>query len=343
MAGDWIKWQKGLSRKPEVVRMASVLRLSRREVASMCMEFWEWCDETIDESTFAPNGSAFVTLSPDDGDNMAFIDTLVGTEKFADSLTAVEWLRCRDGRIELPGFSLHNGETAKTRARNAKNQKKKRDSDGRQQTPDKETPQGCSVTKMSPRHGDKTVTREREREESSNTGQTHAGEDTKNPRMPMPESLPSPDAAIHGIATKDGLLMFQAGDERWTVAFVAWWNEFAKKGHVHPWPFEDLDDALKIELSRRMLDPKWHWKLAGAEFPLDSISDWKPSLPWFLEMGNVGKIIGKKYKHGKRTGQAGLFGGGAADPTRVRTGKTSAAISAAMAQAAASRGTAGDS
>jgi hypothetical protein len=166
MAGDWIKWSKGLPNKPEVVRLAGALGLSRAEVVVRLMAFWEWCDDNIPEDAICDNGSAFVTLSPHDGDNVAFVDALVGTPKFADSLALVNWIRFRDGRVELPNFGRHNGETAKTRARNAKNQKRKRQQGG--EAPPIPPPSPPNVSpQMSPPRGDKSVTRGEERREEN--------------------------------------------------------------------------------------------------------------------------------------------------------------------------------
>jgi hypothetical protein len=151
MAGDWIKWVKGLQDKPEVVRMAGALGLQREVVVCRLMRFWEWCDENIADDLIHENGSAFLDLSPNDGDNVAFVDAVVGTPQFAKSLALVGWIRFRSGRIEIPNFGRHNGETAKTRARNSKNQKTRRTRESGSK--DGQPP------KMSPRAGDISVTR----------------------------------------------------------------------------------------------------------------------------------------------------------------------------------------
>jgi len=184
MAGDWIKWEHDLPNKPEVVRIASDLGLSREVVSCRLMKFWEWCDKTIPESAISDNGSAFVKMSPRDGDNAAFIDALAGTPGFADSLAAVEWIRFRDGRIELPNFGRHNGETAKTRARNSKLQKKKRTSSDGQKKPNHQDQDGEHVSDLSPRDSDKKVTRGEERREElihkpKSTQYTHSCEEPK--------------------------------------------------------------------------------------------------------------------------------------------------------------------
>lgn len=131
MAGDWIKWIKGLTRKPEVLAISEALSMDRRAVASRCMEVWEWWDEN------SPYGSAR-------GVTLAFLDELVGAPGFASAMADEHWLvESRDGMM-LPNFDRHNGEPAKTRALGQKRAKTHRD--------------GKSVTKPSPekRRGDKS-------------------------------------------------------------------------------------------------------------------------------------------------------------------------------------------
>lgn len=207
MAGDWIKWVKGLPRKPEVVRLAGMLSLSRAEVVSRLMTFWEWCDDNIPDDAIRENGSAFVELSPHDGDNMAFVDDLVCTSQFANSLALVKWIHFRDGRIELPNFGRHNGETAKTRARNARNQKKKRD-----KSPDDSSKSVTTTqTVMSPPRGDKSVTRERE--EENRTSNTNA--DTPI----SPQGGVTDDAETGVDVTPKRVSVRTAAFERWYAVY----------------------------------------------------------------------------------------------------------------------------
>jgi hypothetical protein len=175
MAGDWIKWTVGLCRKPEVARIAADLSMSRDSVVCRLMELWEWCDATIPDSSIRPDGTAFVKMSPDAGDNMSFVDDLLRSPGFANSLAAVDWIRFRNGHIEIPNFGRHNGETAKTRARNAKNQGKKR---AKTET---------RVTEMSPDRGDKKVTREREEKSITLPFQG------VSPDVVIPEKLKAPE------------------------------------------------------------------------------------------------------------------------------------------------------
>ena len=237
MAGDWIKWTCGLIDKPEVVRLAARLKLAREVAVCRLMKFWEWCDANIASSAIHESGSAFVDLSPERGDNVAFVDALVGTPGFADSLAAVDWIRFRDGRVELPNFGRHNGETAKTRARNSKNQKKKRQADG-EEPPPKEGKRGGTVSpKMSPPRGDKTVTRgeeRRDKEESTTlSGATPPPAGEQKPKPPRKEPTgPHADAR-------------RAFCERWKAKYGDEYSfDFKKHGEHLRWMLTEVEDDV---------------------------------------------------------------------------------------------------
>lgn len=136
MAGDWIKWTKGLAKKREVLAIASALSLDRRIVASACMEVWEWADDNT-ENGHVPS----VTES--------FIDCHAGINGLAAQLTAYGWL-LQDGAggIIFPKFDRHNGKSAKNRVLASERKRKERD----------------GVTEMSRFERDKNVTRGEESE-----------------------------------------------------------------------------------------------------------------------------------------------------------------------------------
>ena len=71
MAGSWIKWDRGLSRKPEVIAIAAALKLDRRLVAACCMEVWEWSDDVTEDGRIEGVGGQFALSlnrsSPDSG------------------------------------------------------------------------------------------------------------------------------------------------------------------------------------------------------------------------------------------------------------------------------------
>lgn len=117
--------------------------------------------------------------------------------------------------------------------------------------------------------------------------------DTRNPRIPMAESQPDPDPAIHGIEIDGNLVMYTPGDTEWTSAFVRWWNSLPG---VYRWEFPDLDDAMKVALNQRLQEPLWFWKRTYSHFPLTYPDDRKTSISQFLTFGFVGKVLGGSYQ-----------------------------------------------
>lgn len=113
MAGDWIKWTKGLARRREVLGIASRLSISPAHAAGLCMLFWEWLDDNVTPSQIDENGNAFVTLGTLRHD---FIDALVGVEGFASALTDEGWIHSETGYLVVPNYCRHNSQTAKARA-----------------------------------------------------------------------------------------------------------------------------------------------------------------------------------------------------------------------------------
>ena len=103
MAGDWIKVEHALPDKPECIRVAAHLGIDQDAVTGKLVRLWIWADQqTIDGN--AP------------GVTSAFIDRLTNCPGFAAALVSVGWLEDRNGRLKLPNFDRHNGQTAKDRA-----------------------------------------------------------------------------------------------------------------------------------------------------------------------------------------------------------------------------------
>ena len=144
MAGDWIKWVKGLVERREVIAVGNRLGIDRRIVACSCMTLWEWADDNTVDGTIEGVG---------DGD----IDAIVRINGFARSLAAVGWLKLHPNGISFPGWQRHNGETAKKRALDSQRKRAKRVSKSRPE----------NVRKMSGCEPDKNRTREEERREDS--------------------------------------------------------------------------------------------------------------------------------------------------------------------------------
>jgi len=115
MANDWIVWTVGLTRKPEVFRLARALDISRREAAAACMEMWEWADANTADG-HAP-GVTFVDL-----------DQVIGVTGFGQALANVGWLEAEDEGVRFPNFDRWNTSPTKSRLRARERKRRERES-----------------------------------------------------------------------------------------------------------------------------------------------------------------------------------------------------------------------
>jgi len=105
MAGEWIKVECSTEDKPEVVKMARILKKPRRHVLGSLVAIWCWFDRN------SVDGAVDGFLSTD-------IDEIAALSGFAGAMMAVGWL-CYDDTTQkavIPHFARHNGESAKKRA-----------------------------------------------------------------------------------------------------------------------------------------------------------------------------------------------------------------------------------
>ncbi len=116
MAGDWLKIEKDTPEKPEVIALASLLKISTDDAFGKCFRFWRWADShTLDGFARTVSGT--------------WLDNFIGLPGFSDRLVEVGWLRVRHDGLEIPNFHRHCGDTAKTRALDAKRTKVSRAKD----------------------------------------------------------------------------------------------------------------------------------------------------------------------------------------------------------------------
>jgi hypothetical protein len=142
VAGDWIKVEHTLPDKEEVDLIANRLKIDHDAVVGKLIRIWVWADQ------HTVNGNAVRVTE-------AFLNRLTNCPGFAESLLEVGWLARRNGRLSLPNFDRHNGQTAKSRALGGERVKRLRN--------------GSSVTKALPE----------KRREEKNSGITHKGQSTE--------------------------------------------------------------------------------------------------------------------------------------------------------------------
>jgi hypothetical protein len=116
VAGDWIKIDISTPDKPEIDRMATILKLDHDSVVGKCIRVWIWADlQSVD-------GNALSVTE-------TFLDRLTYCPGFSEALRQVGWLTGREGRLSIPNFDRHNGQTAKNRALTSKRVKKSRNAE----------------------------------------------------------------------------------------------------------------------------------------------------------------------------------------------------------------------
>lgn len=114
MAGAWIKFEHVTPDKPEIVAMADILKIDQDAVTGKCLRIWIWADQ---------NTTTGQDLEVQD----SFIDRLTHCPGFSAALRKVGWLHGRTGRLVIPNFDRHNGQSAKSRALAKDRQEETRD------------------------------------------------------------------------------------------------------------------------------------------------------------------------------------------------------------------------
>jgi hypothetical protein len=108
MAGDWIKIERDLPHKPEVMRMAEILSIDELQVVGHLVLFWSWCDANMSLDC------------PDVIGTKRGLDRASCRDGMVDALLSVGWLEIiADSGHELyriPNFERHLSKSAKTRA-----------------------------------------------------------------------------------------------------------------------------------------------------------------------------------------------------------------------------------
>jgi hypothetical protein len=182
MAGDWLKWQKGLAKKPEVMQLAAILNRSRHEMAGLLMELWEWADDNVVFDVRVLSGSepdtcpGVVRLG---ADAKHLLDAVSDVTGLADAMMRVGWLTIDGESLVFPNFGRHNGKSAKARALDTSRKKSARANDGK------------PVRQMSGSKPDKNRTREEKRREENNT-----------PLIPHRGNLEPPPSSADGVTAK---------------------------------------------------------------------------------------------------------------------------------------------
>jgi hypothetical protein len=107
MAGDFIRWQKGLQQKPEVGQIARATGLDVFSVSARLMVVWCWADEVT-------------TSGVVEGATREQIDMLAMHKGFCAAMESTRphpWLFVDDLGVTFPNYDRYNGQCAKKRER----------------------------------------------------------------------------------------------------------------------------------------------------------------------------------------------------------------------------------
>jgi len=106
MAGFWIPWECGLTKKREILLISGRLGVSAREAAAMCMEVWEWAQEQSVDGVVAG-------LTAED------ISRATGIMGLGEAMFNAGWVVVSEGGIQFPNWDRLNSKPAKERYLNA--------------------------------------------------------------------------------------------------------------------------------------------------------------------------------------------------------------------------------
>lgn len=116
---SWIKLRTNLADDPSVWLIADTLELDHYAVIGRLCAMWAW----FDGQATAENPWVAVTT--------AALDKRLGCPGWCDACCAAGWLIIEEGRVGIPNFERHNGQSAKDRALTQSRQFKHRDRSGR--------------------------------------------------------------------------------------------------------------------------------------------------------------------------------------------------------------------
>lgn len=100
---NWIKLEHQLHNKPEVLKIARLLKLSKYDVVGRLYAVWCWLDNNTKTGEDVP-------ITDDDIDDMAECSGM------ASAMRSAGWLIGDQENLTFPNYTRHNGETAKKRA-----------------------------------------------------------------------------------------------------------------------------------------------------------------------------------------------------------------------------------
>lgn len=111
MAGFWIPWEHGLTRKREILLIAKRQQVTPREAAACCMEVWEWAQQQSLDGLI-------------EGFEPCDVSAAVSIPGIGEAMIAAGWLVRGFGNVQFPNWERFNAKSAKSRLMNAERQRR---------------------------------------------------------------------------------------------------------------------------------------------------------------------------------------------------------------------------
>jgi hypothetical protein len=182
MAAEWIPMRLDLAKDPAVIGMALALGLEEDTVVGKLHRLWSWSNEQLIDGRAK-------------GVTLGWVNLYVRCPNFAEKMAEFSWLKVgEDGYVSFPKFDRWNSTGAKIRLKARERQKKKRH---------------ASVTEMSQKKCDKSVTHKKEKEkENKEEKNTSADAVVAAQKPPKPR-----DEIFDAVAALSGLDPATAGGQ----------------------------------------------------------------------------------------------------------------------------------
>ena len=110
---EWVRWNRGLVDRREVLLVAAKMNMSKYEAAGCFMALMDWADQESYDGRLS-------------GVTPVALDRHIGVDGFASALETVGWLKVENGGICFVNWLRWNGQAAKRRALKAKRQSRYR-------------------------------------------------------------------------------------------------------------------------------------------------------------------------------------------------------------------------
>lgn len=162
MAGDWIKMRDNLWDDPRVASLCDATGQTEAPIIGGLYWLWAMADQHTEDGILP-------------GLSTRAVDRKVGIPGFGAALVQIQWLAEVEGGLQIVRFDEHNGQSAKTRAQNAKRGAKFRAANA-PVTGDGDSCNGDAVTDALPR--------EEKRREENTTASTSPVERSRVSRLP---------------------------------------------------------------------------------------------------------------------------------------------------------------